>query len=156
MPTYIAYNTVWRRAAIRRLFPRSEGRVVTRRSLLAWATAGPLLRAQSRLQLGFSLYGMRSIPYSEALGHVARIGYKSTELCLRAGWNTEPKLLSPSDRVAIRKRIADLGLVLPSVMENLRLGSPDGTAANLERLRKAAAICHEGSPGPPALIETTV
>ena len=129
---------------------------MTRRSLLGWGAAFPLLHAQSRLQLGFSLYGMRSIPYSEALGHVARIGYKSTELCLRAGWNTEPKLLSPSDRVAIRKRIADLGLVLPSVMENLGLGRPDGTAANLERLRNAAEICHETSPGPPALIETTV
>ena len=130
---------------------------MTRRSLLALAAAGPLLRAQSgKLQLGFSLYGMKTVPYREGLGHVARIGYKSTEICLRAGWNTEPKLLTRADRAEIRTRVGDLGLALPSVMENLGLGRPDGLSANVERLRKAAEVCHEASPGPPALIETTV
>ena len=47
---------------------------------------------------------MRSIPWRTALGPVARIGYKSTELCLRAGWNTEPKLLTRADRAEVRKR----------------------------------------------------
>src|SRR5262245_24727254 len=138
--------------------PKLEDKpMMTRRSVVALAAASPFLRAQTPpFRLGFSLYGMRSLPWREGLGHVARIGYKSTELCLRAGWNTEPKLLTRADRAEIRKRISDLGLVLPSVMENMGLGRPDGTAPNLERLRKAAEICYEASPGPPALIETTV
>src|SRR2546427_3024928 len=114
---------------------------ISRRSVLAPAAACSLGRAQSKaLTFGFSLYGMKTVPYREALGHVARIGYKATELCLRAGWNTEPKLLTKADRAEIRKRIADLGLLLPSVMENIGLGRPDGLKPNLDRLRAAAEI----------------
>jgi inosose dehydratase len=76
-------------------------------------------------------------------------------LCLLAGWDTEPKLLAKQSRREIRQRIGDLGLLLPSVMEKLSLGHPTGVDANLERLRNAAEICYETSPGPPALIETT-
>ena len=132
--------------------------MMTRRKAIALAGAGVLARAQSRpFQFGFSLYGMRSLPYREGLEHVARIGYKSTELCLRPGWNTEPKLLTKADRAEIRKRISDLGLTLPSVMENMGLARAGGNVqANLERLRAAAEVCYETSPGPPALIETTV
>jgi inosose dehydratase len=131
--------------------------VLTRRSALTMAAGAALVRAQARpLQFGFSLYGMKTVPVLEGLGHVARIGYKVTELCLRAGWNTEPKLLTKADRTAIRKRIADLGLSLPSVMENIPLARQDSLPANLERLRTAAEICYEASPGQPALIETTL
>ena len=132
--------------------------MMTRRSLLAVAGGAPLLRAQTRpLQFGFSLYGMKTLPWREGLGHVARIGYKATELSLRPGWNTEAKLLTKSDRAEIRKRISDLGLALPSVMENLGLARPGGSVqANLERLKAAAEVCYECSPKPPALIETTV
>jgi sugar phosphate isomerase/epimerase len=131
---------------------------MTRRSFVATAAGGALAYAQSRpLTFGFSLYGMKTLSWREGLGHVARIGYKATELSLRSGWDTEPKLLTKADRAGIRKRIGDLGLLLPSVMENLALGRPDGSReANLERLRAAAEICYECSPGPPALIETTV
>jgi sugar phosphate isomerase/epimerase len=132
--------------------------LMTRRSALALAAGSALLRAQQspRLLFGFSLYGMRTVPYREALDHVARIGYKATELCLRPGWNTEPKLLTKADRAEIRKRIGDLGLTLSSVMENMGLGRPDGLKGNLERLKAAAEVCQECSPGAPALIETTV
>jgi len=132
--------------------------MITRRSLFSLAAASPLLRAQAdSLQFGFSLYGMKTLPWREGLRCVARIGYKATELSLRPGWNTEPKLLTKTDRAEIRARISDLGLALPSVMENLGLARPGGTvAANLDRLKAAAEICFECSPKPPALIETTV
>ena len=129
----------------------------TRRSVLGMALGGALLHAQPRrLPFGFSLYGMKTVPVREALPHLAKLGYKSTEICLRAGWNTEPKLLTKTIRQDIRKQLGDLGLALPSVMENLGLGRPDGLKVNAERVRVAAEICHETSPGPPALIETTV
>ena len=129
----------------------------TRRSVLAMAMGSGLIHAQSRrLQFGFSLYGMRTVPVREALAHLAKLGYKSTEICLRAGWNTEPKLLTKALRADIKRQLGDLGLALPSVMENIGLGRPDGLKMNAERVRVAAEICHETSPGPPALIETTV
>jgi inosose dehydratase len=131
---------------------------ISRRSALAVIAGASLAQAQSKpFVYGFSLYGMKTVPVHEALGVVAGIGYKTTELCLRPGWNTEPKLLSKNDRSNIRKRVGDLGLTLPAVMENLRLAGPSvSREANLERLRAAAEVAHETSPGPPALIETTV
>jgi inosose dehydratase len=131
---------------------------ITRRSLMAMAAGGALVRARPRpLTFGFSLYGMKTLPWRPGLTHVARIGYKATELCLRAGWDTEPKLLTRADRAEIRKRIGDLGLSLPTVMESLGLARPGGSReANLKRLAAAAEVGYECSPGRPAIIETTV
>src|SRR5436190_8219842 len=130
---------------------------LTRRSALALVASSALSRAQSRpFSFGFSLYGMKTVPYPEAIDYVAKLGYECTELCLRPGWNTEPKLLTKADRSEIRNRLGDVGLMLPAVMENLFLGRPGGGQVNLERLRAAAEVCYECSPGGPALIETTV
>jgi inosose dehydratase len=73
-------------------------------------------------------------------------------------WDTEPKLLSRTDRADIRRQIGDLGLMLATVMESIRLlGGPPGTQEkSLERLRQAAGLAHELSPGEPAAIETTL
>jgi len=131
---------------------------LTRRSAMGMLAGASLALSQTpRLPFGFSLYGMKTLPWREGLAQVARIGYQCTELCLRAGWDTEPKLLTKADRAEVRKRTGDLGLELSSVMENLGLGRSGGSRdANLERLRAAAEVCHECSPGRPALIETTV
>src|SRR5438876_12116359 len=100
-------------------------KAITRRSALASIAGATLARAQSHaFAFGFSLYGMKTVPYPEALAHVAKTGYKSTELCLRPVWNTEAKLLTKADRAGIRKQIGDLGQSLPSVLENLFLGRP--------------------------------
>jgi inosose dehydratase len=117
--------------------------------------------------LGFSCYGMRKIPVREAIGHVARIGYKAVELTLIPGWDTEPKMLSKRDRAEIRRQIGDMGLVLASVQESVQLASPNAMVnlgfnlnynkqENLERLRAAAALAHELSPGVAAVIESPV
>jgi inosose dehydratase len=135
----------------------SEG--ITRRSALGALAGASLLSAQSQsFNYGFSLYGMKTLPVHDGLKTVADIGYKTTELCLRPTWNTEPKLLTKASRAEIRKHIGDLGLGLPSVMENMRLVERDGSApqGNAERLRAAAEVAYECSPGAPALIETTV
>ncbi len=132
---------------------------LTRRSFTALAAAS-LARAQKSktpLVFGFSLYGMKTLPWRDGLGHVARIGYKTTELCLRSGWDTEPKLLTTASRAEIRQRIRDLGLTLASAMENMALAREGANPNdNLERLRAAAEVCHECSPGSAAVLETTV
>jgi sugar phosphate isomerase/epimerase len=117
--------------------------------------------------LAFSCYGMKKIPVREAIGHIAKIGYKALELTLIPGWDTEPKLLSKTDRAEIRKRIGDLGLSLTSVQESVQLAEPNAMVSlgfnlnynqreNLEHLRAAAAVAHELSPGAPAVIESPV
>ena len=107
-------------------------------------------------EVGYGLYGMRDLPYMEGLGHLARIGYKHVELTLRPGWNTEPKLLTRANRAEIRKRIGDLGLTLVDVMEGMQPASNVTVEQNLERLRAAAEMAHECSPGAPALIQTPI
>ena len=136
-------------------------------AVLAGGGAGvPGLPAQSHKPLlGFSLYGMKQIPVREALVQIAEIGYRAVELTLMPTWNTEPNLLSRSDRAEIRKLMGDLGLVFASVQESVQLASPNtmanlgftmnyGKKDNLERLREAAAVAHEVSPGAPAVIES--
>jgi inosose dehydratase len=117
--------------------------------------------------LGFSCYGMRKTPVREALEQIARIGYKGVELTLIPGWDTEPKQLTKAKRDEIRRQIGSLGLTLSSLQESLQLTEPNAMtklgfdinysrAENLERLRVAAALAHELSPGAPAVIETQV
>jgi sugar phosphate isomerase/epimerase len=136
--------------------------LITRRSFAAAAAGCLLARAQTAsavkpLVFGFSLYGMKTLPWRDGLSHVARIGYKSTELCLRSGWDTEPKRLTKATRAEIRQRISDLGLWLAAAMENMALARQGANPAdNLERLRAATEVCHECSPGTPAILETTV
>jgi sugar phosphate isomerase/epimerase len=129
--------------------------MLTRRSALAIAVAASLGAKNTPLRFGFSLYGMKSIPVRNALDLCVQIGYKSVELVLMPGWDTEPKLLTKADRSELRKKLKDLDVTLPALMENLKLLGPDSEQrANLDRLKAAAAIAHEVSPGPPAVIET--
>ena len=130
--------------------------MLTRRSALAMAVAASLRAKPSPLRLGFSLYGIKSIPVRSALDLCAQIGYKSVEFALMPGWDTEPKLLyGKPDRIDLRKKLKELDLTLPALMENLKLlGQQAEQHANLERLKAAAAIAHEVSPESPAVIET--
>ncbi|HTS26224.1 MAG TPA: sugar phosphate isomerase/epimerase [Bryobacteraceae bacterium] len=131
---------------------------ISRRSWFGAMAAAALGGAEPpKLTFGFSLYGMKTFSWKDGIDHVARIGYRSTELCLRSGWDTEPKLLTKADRAEIRSRLADRGLSLASVMENVALARPGGSREdNLNRLAAAAEICYACSPGSPALIETTL
>jgi sugar phosphate isomerase/epimerase len=142
--------------------------LITRRDALKQiGTAGAALAAmvgspvtgaaqRAKYQLGYGLYGMRSLPHMEGLGHIARIGYKHAEITLRPGWDTEPKLLNAASRAAIRRRISDLGLTLVDVMEGIQPASNATVESNLERLRMAAEVAHECSPGAPALIQSPI
>ena len=143
-------RSITRRDAIKSL--GSSGAALA--ALMVKPAIGFAQRAQ--YQVGYGLYGMRDLPYMEGLGHLARIGYKHVELTLRPGWNTEPKLLTRANRAEIRKRIGDLGLTLVDVMEGMQPASNVTVEQNLERLRAAAEMAHECSPGAPALIQSPI
>jgi sugar phosphate isomerase/epimerase len=148
-----------------------------RRSLLRALAGGaavavvgdaPFAEAQSRRPLlGFSCYGMKTLPVSEAINHIAKIGYKGVELSLIPGFETDPTQMNKAKRAAIRKQIGALGLTLSSVQDCLQLAEPNAMtklgydidysqAENLERIRMAAAMAHELPPGAPAVIESPV
>jgi inosose dehydratase len=111
--------------------------------------------APAGIHLGFSLYGMKSLPLAEGLKICADIGYSGVELPLMPDWPCDPAKLSRQDRTQLRRRLDDLALDLPALMENLPVVVPaEQQKSNLERLRAAAALSHELVPDAPPLIET--
>ena len=128
--------------------------LLTRREWLA-ASAASLVRAEPPIGLGFSLYGMKSVPLADAIQACAAIGYDGVELALMPGYAAEPKSLTPADRKTLRKRLADSGLKLHGLMENLLGAAADADhAKNLDRLKAAAELGHALSPDSPPPIET--
>lgn len=111
--------------------------------------------APARIPLGFSLYGMKTLPTAEALRTCASLGYDGVELALMPGWPTEPRQLSAGQRQELRRQLGDAGLSLLSLMENLPEGGDDQShRANLERLKAAAELAHALAPDAPPVLET--
>jgi sugar phosphate isomerase/epimerase len=131
----------------------------TRRAFLSVPGAARLWAAaqrESRIGLGFRLYGMQSLRPAEALRTIARLGYDDAELELRPGWQTEPKLLSAAARRDLKAAIRDSGLAIPALGENLALDAEEAEHAdNLDHIRRAAELSHYLFPNHPPMIATT-
>ncbi|MBL8239252.1 MAG: sugar phosphate isomerase/epimerase [Bryobacterales bacterium] len=119
-----------------------------RRVFLALAAA----RAQAvRLSLG--TYGMQTIPVDRALASIGELGYDGAELCLMAGWPSEPVRLDG----AARRRIREQRLPIPSMIENFNLlADESGHARTLDRIRVAAALAHDVSPKAPPQLQSVL
>jgi len=136
-----------------------------RRDFLALAAGGLALAGQPArlaaaatkpdLQLGFSLYGMKTLPLDRALAECKRIGYRTVELALIAGFPTEPGKLLPAARAAMCAQIKSAGLPVVSLLVNLGLtGDAKAHAAHLETLDLAGRFAKEIDPARPPIIQT--
>ena len=124
-------------------------------ALAAWPFSSSA--AHTGISLGFSLYGMKTLPVEEALRACAEIGYRNVELALNPGFPTEPKLLSADARKSIRSRLDSLRLDLSSLMLNISLTADDAAhAKNLDALKAAAQLAHDVAPGRLPVIETVL
>lgn len=140
--------------------------IITRRQSLACAAglAGSLALSSSApaaddspIGLGFSLYGMKSLPLAKALQTCREIGYDSVELPLMPGWPADPEKLGISARKELKEALEQSSLRLSALMENLALLADEKThAANLQRLKMAAELAHQLVPDKPPLIETVL
>ncbi|MCA9178106.1 MAG: sugar phosphate isomerase/epimerase [Planctomycetales bacterium] len=141
-------------------------RQVTRREMLALASALPLgawiagrgvaAEPAAALGLGFSLYGMRSLPLADALTVCAEIGYDCVELPVMKDWPADSAGFDKPQRETLKRQLTDRGLRLSALMENLPIfGDEDAHRQNLQRLRLAGDVAHAlwNSPGPP-IVET--
>lgn len=90
--------------------------------------------------LGFSLYGMRSLPLAQALAALAQIGYECTELPVMPDWPGDSRHLNASARAELRRQLQDHGLRLSAIMENLPLAEEGDDQRLLDRLRRAVEI----------------
>ncbi|MBY0507226.1 MAG: sugar phosphate isomerase/epimerase [Bryobacteraceae bacterium] len=104
---------------------------MTRRALLLAAAS------RSALKLAIGNYGMPNLAVDEALAAIRRIGYDGAELCLMAGWPSEPAKLD----AAARRRIRQQRLPICSLIENFSLLGEQ--AGILERIRRASGVAHD-------------
>ena len=117
----------------------------------------PSRAADSGISLGFSLYGMKTVPLDDALSTCAEIGYRNVEFALNAGFPTEPKLLSSDARKNLRGRLASLRLDLSALMLNMSLTADDTAhAKNLDALKAAAQLAQDLAPQQPPIVETVL
>jgi sugar phosphate isomerase/epimerase len=112
--------------------------------------------AAPRFTLGFSLYGMNSLPLATAIEACAKIGYRDIEPALMPGYTADPLQLSKVRRRELRKQIDGLGLSIPALMENISAVAPvEAQKANLEKIARAAELAHDlvdiAPPHPAAL-----
>lgn len=149
------------RAIDRRHFLQA-GAAATGAALLSpsWQAGGQSAAAEEnngRITLGFSLYCMQTLALDEALAGCAKIGYDAVELAVMPDWPAAPSKLSPAERRKLRERLAELGLLLPALMENLNLGADEAADRDQrDRLQAAGELARDLAPGAPPLIETVV
>ena len=87
--------------------------------------------------LGAESLSGQAVTVERALGSIREIGYDGAELCLMAGWPSEPAQLD----AAGRRRIRGLGLPIPSMITNLNLLVSEAEhARTLDRIRVAAML----------------
>jgi sugar phosphate isomerase/epimerase len=107
--------------------------------------------------LGFSLYGMKSLPLEKALSECAKIGYDCVELALMPGFHADPLKLSVDDLKRLREGLSKGRLRVAALMENLPLLAADKQhEENLNRLEQASEFAVELNPEHPPLIETVL
>lgn len=138
----------------------------SRREWLKGAAASLMILAGRRasaaesaptMPFGFSLYGMKTLKVADALKACAAIGYDGVELALLPGWPTEPKALTADERRDLGKRLADAGLAVLGLMENLSEPAADaGHRANLDRLKAAMELGQALSPRKLPVVETVL
>jgi inosose dehydratase len=128
-------------------------------SVLGFAALPHLAQAAapSGVSLGFSLYGMKTLPLNEALKACAEIGYANVELALNPGFPSEPKVFTTAARAEAKQQLAALKLDLPCLMVNLSLTADDKAhATNLQSINDAAQLARDMNAAQPPIIETVL
>jgi sugar phosphate isomerase/epimerase len=124
---------------------------------LSLAAMPSLLRAAApgEVSLGFSLYGMKTLPLSDALKTCAEIGYANVEFALNAGYPTEPKVFTAEARKEAAQQLSALKLALPCLMVNISLTADDKAHAQaLQTISDAAQVARDLNATQPAILET--
>ena len=110
------------------------------------------------MKIGYSTWGMPSLPIDIALEHLAALGFDGVELTVIPGFSTELDTLDSSERRRIRQLLDRHSLGLPAVAAHqpLLATEEDVHAENWRRLTGSVDLCVDlaGADGVPALNTT--
>lgn len=117
--------------------------------------AGRLIDVSDDLWLGFSLYGMKTLTLEAAIRACAEIGYSEVELCLNAGYPTDPSVFSLDQRKAAAKLLQSVNVKASCLMVLLSLtADAQSHQKNLKLIAAAGELAHQLSPDSPPILET--
>ena len=93
--------------------------------------------------LGYTTWGMPTVPIDIAVDHIASLGFDGLELAVTPKLCTELSTLDAAERKRIRRMIAEAGLQLSSVAghANMLAEDPDQRARDVARLHGAIDLC---------------
>lgn len=112
---------------------------------------------RQNMTLGFSTYGLKSLPTEQAIKTMREIGFDAVELAVLAGWDADAAKLPATRRTSIQRQLKESAVKLTALMENLPPSTDDAKhRAGLERLKAAAQLAHDLCPDEPPLIETVL
>lgn len=107
------------------------------------------------MNLGYSTWGMPTVPIDTALEHLAGLGFDGVEIAVLRGYTTELDTLDAAERRRIRRLLAQYGLGLPAIAGHQSMLAREAAAhaENWRRLTGAVDLCVDwaGEGGPPVL-----
>lgn len=107
------------------------------------------------MKLGYSTWGMPTLPIDQAVAHIAALGFDGIEIAVGAEWTTNIETLDAAERRRIHTLLADRGLALSAIAGHASLlaHDPEAHAANVARLKAAIdlALDWAGDSGPPCV-----
>ncbi len=110
------------------------------------------------MKIGYSTWGMPTLPIDTALNHLAALGFDGAELTVIPGFSTELDTLDSAERRSIRQLLDRHGLGLPAVAAHQPLLATEENVhvENWRRLTASANLCVDlaGAEGVPVLNTT--
>lgn len=110
------------------------------------------------MQLGYSTWGMPTVPVDVAVRHLAELGFDGVELTVLPHYSTALESLTTGERQRILTLLREHNLQLPAIAGHVSLMEEDADAhaVNLERLKRTIdlAVDWASADGPP-VIDTT-
>jgi len=101
------------------------------------------------MKLGYSTWGMPTVPIDVAIPHLAKLGYDGMELTVIPRFTTELSTLDASERRRISRLLKDHNLALPAIAahSSLLATEPDAHKQNMWRLKGAVDLATDLAQG---------
>ncbi|CAN5584620.1 sugar phosphate isomerase/epimerase [soil metagenome] len=110
------------------------------------------------MKLGYSTWGMPTVPIDTAMRHLAELGYQGVEITVIPGWITELSTLDKAERQRIVRMAQQYKLAIPAIAAHTTLVETDRTkhATNMTRLQNSVDLAVDWAlDGELPIIDTT-